>query len=97
MGRGAANEVEFRVDVAERLGDYDIAAPAAIDPAEDVDVELVEKAATLLTVMPRNQSRATIAELVSPDDPERGRRAVDALIDSAFAVEDDAGHLRRVI
>jgi hypothetical protein len=45
--------------------------------------------------MPRNQLRATIEQLLAPDDVERGRRAVDALIDAAFAIEDETGHLRR--
>jgi hypothetical protein len=93
--RGATRE-EFQVEVAERLVPYDIAPPPAVDPADGADAELVERAATLLTVMPRNQSRSTIEELVSPHDPDRGRRAVNALIESAFAVEDDAGHLVRV-
>ncbi|HET8969095.1 MAG TPA: hypothetical protein VFN06_06680 [Gaiellaceae bacterium] len=63
---------------------------------EDVDPELVERAATLLSVMPRNQLRKTIESLLSPHDLERGRQAVDALIDAAFAVEDETGHLRRL-
>jgi hypothetical protein len=60
-----------------------------------IDDELVERAATLLSVMPRNQLRATIEHLLAPDDLERGRRAVDVLIDTAFAIEDETGHLRR--
>jgi hypothetical protein len=46
-------------------------------------------------VMPCNQHRETIEGLLSPNDPERGRRAVDALIDASLAAEDDTGHLRR--
>jgi hypothetical protein len=46
--------------------------------------------------MPSNQRRETIQELLSPNDPDRGRRAVDALIDAAFAAEDQAGRLRRI-
>jgi hypothetical protein len=82
------------VGVAERLDPYrtsDVSAPTE-DGAEP---ELVERAATLLSVMPRNQLRETIEDLLSPHDRERGRRAVDALIDAAFAIEDDTGHLRR--
>ncbi len=56
----------------------------------------MERAATLLTVMPRNQLRKTIESLLAPHDLERGRQAVDALIDAAFAVEDETGHLRRM-
>ena len=61
-----------------------------------VDGELVERAATLLAVMPRNQLRKTIEELLSPNDLERGRKAIDALIDAAFAVEDETGHVRPI-
>ena len=61
-----------------------------------VDEDLVEKAATLLLVMPPNQPRRTIEELVAPHDPERGRRAVAALIESAFVAEDADGRLRRL-
>jgi hypothetical protein len=46
--------------------------------------------------MPRNQLRETIEDLLSPNDRERGRRAVDALIEKAFAIEDETGHLRRL-
>jgi hypothetical protein len=87
---------EYRVTgVAERLGAYEAAEMPAL-AEETADDELVERAATLLSVMPRNQLRATIEHLVSPNDLERGRRAIDALIDAAFAIEDEAGHIRRV-
>jgi hypothetical protein len=87
---------EYRVTgVAERLGAYE-AAPVPVLDEETVDGELVEKAARLLSVMPRNQLRATIVSLVSPNDLERGGRAIDALIDAAFAIEDETGHIRRV-
>jgi hypothetical protein len=83
-------------DVAERLAQYDISyLPAAREP-KDVDDDLVEKAVTLLLVMPRNQPCETLEGLVSPNDPERGRRAVDALIDAALAAEDTMGRLRRI-
>ena len=62
----------------------------------EVDGELVERAATLLAVMPRNQLRKTIEELLSPNDLERGRKAIDALIDAAFAIEDETGHVRPI-
>ena len=42
------------------------------------------------------QFEETIEDLLSPHDRERGRRAVDALIDAAFAIEDETGHLRRI-
>lgn len=63
---------------------------------EAVDPELVERDATLLSVMPRNQLRTTVEGLLAPHDLERGRDAVDTLIDAAFAVEDETGHLRRI-
>jgi hypothetical protein len=81
--------------VASRLEAYgtsDVTVPNDDEP----EPELVERAATLLTVMPRNQLRTTIEDLLSPHDLERGRRAVDALIDAAFAIEDETGHLRRI-
>lgn len=87
--------------VAERLAPYEIVtagqgALAGTSTSDTAHEDIVERAATLLLIMPRNQRRETIAKLVSPDDPEEGRRAVDALIEAAFAVEDDAGHLRRL-
>ena len=62
----------------------------------ELDGELVERAATLLAVMPRNQLRKTIEELLSPNDLERGRKAIDALIDAAIAIEDETGHVRPI-
>jgi hypothetical protein len=87
---------DFRAaGIAERLGAYETSHVPSLDHDDSADEELVERAATLLSVMPRNQLRATIEQLLSPDDLERGRRAVDALIDAAFAIEDETGHLRR--
>lgn len=88
---------EFTVSgVADRLAPYE--AGRVDMPAEEVeaDPELVERAATLLAVMPRNQLRNTFEHLLAPHDREQGRRAVDALIDAAFAIEDETGHIRRV-
>jgi hypothetical protein len=82
--------------VAERLTPYRTSTLPDIREEASVDTELVERAATLLTVMPRNQLRKTIESLLSPHDLEKGRQAVDALIDAAFAAEDDTGHLRRI-
>jgi hypothetical protein len=88
---------QFRVSgVAERLTPYETSELPDIREEDRADTELVERAATLLSVMPRNQLRTTIESLLSPHDLERGRQAVDALIDAAFAAEDDAGHLRRI-
>ena len=87
--------------VAERLAPYEImtadqTALAGASTSDTAHEDVVGRAATLLMIMPRNQRRETIARLVSPEDPEVGRRAVDALIDAAFATEDDAGYLRRL-
>ena len=79
--------------LADRLAPYET-AELHVDADDAVDPELLERAARLLAIMPGNQRRETIESLLSPNDPDRGRRAVDQLIESAFAVEDDRGHLR---
>ena len=96
--RGRAQRVdEFQVSgVAERLAQYEAPTVPDVNENAEVDGELVERAATLLAVMPRNQLRKTIEELLSPNDLERGRKAIDALIDAAFAVEDETGHVRPI-
>jgi hypothetical protein len=78
------------------LARYEASKVPDVSENEEVDSELVERAATLLAVMPRNQLRKTIEDLLSPNDLERGRKAVDALIDAAFAVEDETGHVRPI-
>ncbi|HSI97082.1 MAG TPA: hypothetical protein VK926_01870 [Gaiellaceae bacterium] len=89
-------------DVAKRLRPYidephsrreDAPDPDA-DPDSPILDDLTERAATLVAVMPPRQRRATIEELVCPHDPERGRRAVDALIEGALVAEDERGCLR---
>ena len=82
--------------VAERLAPYETSEPHVLADDTEIESELVERAATLLAVMPANQLRETIERLLSPNDLERGRRAIDALIDAAFAIEDETGHLRKV-
>jgi hypothetical protein len=98
VSRRASVTDTFEVaDVAGRLAPYGIADTAdSVEevPADDVD-ELVERGMTLLRVMPA-QKRGTVEDLLSPNDPEKGRRAVDALIESAFAAEDESGRLRRL-
>jgi hypothetical protein len=98
--RGRKDKDQFQVTgVAERLAAYGAASEPEITvevEAGPYDAELVERAARLLAVMPRKQLRATIENLLSPHDRERGRRAVDALIDAAFAIEDETGHIRKV-
>jgi hypothetical protein len=93
----AGNQDHFVVQsVAERVASY---AYTHVDDTSGTgapEEDLVERAATLLLVMPPNQPRKTIEELVAPHDPERGERAVAALIESAFAVEDADGRLRRL-
>jgi hypothetical protein len=94
--RRAQDADEFRVTgVAERLDAYE-SPSVSLHSDDGPEPELVERAATLLAVMPRNQLRKTIEDLLSPNDRERGRRAVDALIEKAFAIEDETGHLRRL-
>jgi hypothetical protein len=82
--------------VAERLAPYEATELHVDTDHAEVEPELLERAATLLAVMPRNQLRATIEHLLSPHDRDRGRRAVDALIERAFAIEDETGHIRKV-
>jgi hypothetical protein len=94
--RRAQEAEEFQVSgIASRLDLYG-APDVSVASDDEPEPELVERAATLLAVMPRNQLRRTIEDLLSPHDLERGRRAVDALIDAAFAIEDETGHLRRI-
>ena len=93
--RGRTEDAEFHVaGVADRLTPYGVQALPELD-AEAPDPELVERAATLLVVMPR-QLRTTVEHLLAPHDPERGRRAIDALVAASLVVEDDTGHLRPV-
>jgi hypothetical protein len=97
--RGRKDKDQFVVTgVAERLAAYGASEPPITVEveADAYDAELVERGARLLAVMPRKQLRATIENLLSPHDRERGRRAVDALIDAAFAIEDETGHIRKV-
>jgi len=82
--------------VTERLARYEAAQVPDVSENAEVDRELVERAATLLAVMPRNQLRKTIEGLLSPNDLECGRKAIDALIDAAFAIEDETGHVRPI-
>jgi hypothetical protein len=95
--RGRKSTEEFRVSgVVERLTPYEAAARVDVPTDDAADPELMERAATYLTVMPRKQLRSTVERLLSPNDLEKGRRAIDALIDAAFAIEDETGHIRRV-
>jgi hypothetical protein len=93
--RRRAREDVFEVQgIRERLAPYE--AESAEDLVPRAEDELVERAATLLLVMPRNQPRELIERLLAPNDPHRGRRAVDALIDASLVTEDQAGRLRRI-
>lgn len=97
MRKRAPNEETGSFAVAERLAAYDLSeVPPDIDAPGRAEPELVEKAAALLTVMPPNQRRQTIEDLLAPHDHERGRQAVDALISTGFATEDGNGRIRRV-
>jgi len=90
----AVTEPEFESGVAERLAQYEVLTPMVVAAERAVDTELIERAATLLAVMPRNQLRTTIEGLLSPHDLDKGRGAIDALIDAALAAEDESGHVR---
>ena len=80
--------------VAERLAPYKCSTRTVVTDDAVVDGELVKRAAALLAVMPRNQLRTTIEGLLSPDDLNKGSQAIDALIEAAFAAEDETGHVR---
>jgi hypothetical protein len=87
---------EFEVrDVADRLLPYEIAPSPPLDHDDEIDAELLERAVTMLTLGPRNQPRERVENLLSPDDPRRGHRVVDALIAAALVTEDERGRLRR--
>ena len=89
---------QFEVSgVAERLAPYELSRFKPLSDADGVDSDLVEKAVTLLKVMPLNQHRETVESLLSPSDPQRGRRAVDALIDAALVTVDERGHLHQTV
>jgi hypothetical protein len=83
------------VDVAGRVAAYEVSSPPDVSRVDATDDELVERAVTLLHVLPM-QRRETLEALLSPHDPEKGRHAVDALIAAALASEDYAGRLRAV-
>jgi hypothetical protein len=99
MRRGTGKSDRFAVDgITERVGSYayEDASADVTAHADAVEDDLVEKAATLLRVMPPNQPRKTIEGLVAPHDPDRAERAVAVLIETSFAVEDADGRLRRL-
>ena len=81
--------------MAARLQPYEIEPSPPIDLDDTIEAELLEKAKTLLTFIPRNQPREKVEKLVSPHDEERGRRVVDALIEAALVTEDERGRLCR--
>jgi hypothetical protein len=69
MGRRARKADEFRVvGVVERLAPYDVALVGDVGCPEAVGRERVERTATLFQLMPRNQRRATIENLVASND-----------------------------
>ena len=83
--------------MADRLLPYELSPPERIGNDAEADGELMEKAVTLLRFMPRNQPREKVENLLSPNDPLKGRRAVDALIAAALATVDGQGRLRRIV
>jgi len=89
---------EFEVrGVADRLLPYELSQPDPVGHDEHVDAELVERAVRLLRFMPRNQPRERVESLLSPNDPVKGRHAVDALIKAALATVDSRGRLQRIV
>lgn len=93
LGRKAARSDED-VGVASRLEAYLGTAPSEQPQCPPALDEVMERAVTFVAAMPPFQRRATIEELAAPHDPERGRQALDALIESAYVAEDDLGCLR---
>lgn len=88
---------EFEVQgVADRLLPYELSHPEPVGHDEGTDDEMMEKAVTPLRFMPRNQPRERVEDLLSPNDPIKGRRAVDALIEAALATVDARGRLQRI-
>lgn len=86
---------DFEVrDVPGRLLAYEISPSPPVDHHDTIDAELLEKAVTLMSLIPRNQPREKLEKLLSPHDEQRGRRAVDALIEAALVTEDERGRLR---
>jgi hypothetical protein len=83
------------IGLAERLAPYEVSRFKPPSAAREVDSHLLETAVMLLRVMPPNQHRKTFANLLSPDDPQQGRRAVDALIEAALVTQDEQGHLHQ--
>ena len=95
--RRSRREDEFEVrGVPNKLLAYGVTPTPPIEHDETLDEELVKRAVTLLTFMRRNEPREKLEKLLSPNDPQRGRRAVDALIHAALATEDERGRLRRI-
>ncbi len=87
---------EFEITgVPDRLLAYEIVPSPPLEHDDSIEAELLERAVTLLTYLPRNQLRENVEKLLSPNDPERGHRAVDALIDAALVTEDERGRLCR--
>ena len=98
MGSRAQKADEFTISgVAQRLAPYELSVSNPLIDSEGVDSDLVAKAVTLLKVMPRNQHRETVEKLLSPNDPQQGRRALNALIDAALVTEDEQGHLHQTV
>ena len=98
MGSRAQRADGFKIGgVAQRLAPYELSVFNPLIDSEGVESDLVAKAVTLLKVMPRNQHRETVEHLLSPNNPQEGRRALDALIDAALVTEDEQGHLHQTV
>jgi hypothetical protein len=93
LGRKPARSDED-VGVASRLEAYLGGLSSTLPESPPVLDEVMERAVTFVAAMPPFQRRATIERLAAPHDPDRGRQALDALIERAFVAEDDRGCLR---
>ena len=82
--------------VADRLLPYGLSPPPSVEHDGTVEDELLEKAVALSRSCHATSLVRVVEKLLSPNDPQRGRRAVDALIDAALATEDERGRLRRI-
>jgi hypothetical protein len=90
---------EFEVTgVAHRLTPYSVTRHDPMETCDEVgiDDELLDKAVTLLNFGPRNIRRETVEKILAPNDAQRGRRVVDALIRAELVTEDPYGRLCRV-
>ena len=80
-------------DVPDRLSAYAVAPSSPTEHEATVEADLFAGAVTLLPFLPRNQPREKVEKFLCPNDQERGRRVVDALIKASLVTEDGRGRL----